>query len=90
MTPRSPVVPPKYAPPQLLYIPLPSSEYSVEVASVSDSFVNLLNAAVTQNTGNRLIIKYIFYQSRRLRTPIIVFYKFHSWKPGSYFTYHQV
>jgi len=78
MTPCSPVVPPKYVPSKLLYKPLPSSEYSVEVASVSDSFVNLLNAAVTQNTGNRLIIQYIFCQSRRLRTPIIVFYKFHS------------
>lgn len=35
------------------YIPLRSSEYSVEVASVSDSFVKLLNAAATQNTSKR-------------------------------------
>lgn len=41
------------------YIPFPSSEYSVQVASGSDSFVNLLNAAETQKTGNRYIIQYI-------------------------------
>jgi hypothetical protein len=50
----------------------------VEVANVSDLFVNLLNAAVNQNTGNRLIIQFILCQNRRLRTLIIVFYKFHS------------